>query len=153
MIGCVPDQVGFSHTDVGNAAAVVAPCRTVIGARVLRYLARTPCLCIALGRNYPDVAVFVAVRLFGAVAGECNRFAVRTPDRLRIVVVAESELQRFCLTLTDDIKMIAAAIEIRHAVLLELQPVDDVWQWFRLFAGLVCCLFCELGCRFVLDYQ
>jgi hypothetical protein len=42
--------------------------------------------------------------------------------------------------------MIAAPIQVWHAITLELQPVDDEWQRFRFLASLLCRLFGQVGC-------
>ena len=151
MIGRIPDQIGFGNTNVRDSAAIIAPCRAMVGAGIPCNLTHSPCLCVALRGDDPDIVIVITVGLVGPVAAERYLAAIGAPGRLSIVKITECQLQRFCIALAYHIQMITAAIQVGHSVPLELQPVDYKWQRFCFFASLLRCLLGQVGCGLVFD--
>ncbi len=151
MAGRIEHGRSIRGRPVHNHPAVRGPGGRRIWARVGRDLNQSTALVGIIRRHHPDVGVVVAVRLGGAVAGECDFLAVGRPHRIGIVVVSRCDLRsRFRLHI-EHIKMSSPAIEIADIVGLELEAVDHPRRFCVFLLATLFCLH-VLGPR-ILEHQ
>ncbi len=129
----VPQQVGFGVHHVRDLLAVGTPGRLLVGTRIGGHLAQAAAARGVVRRDDPDVVVAVGVGLGRAVGDEGDPLAVGAPGRIAFVVVPCGDLAHGAARQREHVEVCAQRVEVTGAVLLELQPRDDLGS--RTLAG------------------